>query len=551
MNKNEFIHFLFIPLVIGILGALSAIGFRWLIDLFSNLYQTINIFHNNSFLLLIIPFLFWLSHFLITKLSINPSNVTLDNIAKKISILRGNFSILKGFLMLFLTSLNIGFGIPLGREAPIAKLGGLLGDILFKYAHINKVNLPIYLGASVSSAIAATFNAPLAGIILGLEIIIGKINTYIIIPMIVACATSTLLASEFLGNYRAFYVPHMQYSDKYLYIVPFEGILFAFITLGMFIFFDLFRELRVLLRHQWEKIIIFNGLIVAIFLYLVPQSKGVGYEYVTALFTSNSLNAEHIFLILIVKFIVVVISLSSGLFGGLMSPSIFIGAFGGYLFGDILFFNNIDPRIMALIGTVAMLGGMSRAPLRSSIIIVELTQSYQLLIPSLIAASISSFIVAKFEPGSYFRRSLVQKGIDLQNPKVMLFIQNIDFSKYFKYVKPIKDDVFVSKLFHIFRKRHIRYVPVVDNNNKLIGVVSVRDLRKRFFNKKHKLIKNIMSKKPIVFSESSSVNEIIKVLGLMNSTVVPYIDKNGKYIAMIDLNKLIKDIAMQDRYKII
>ena len=548
MKKDELIHFLIIPLIIGMLGSLSALGFRWLIKLFSTIYTQINFLHSDAFILIAMPILFGFSYFLITKFLIHPTNVTLDNIAKKISILNGSFSKLKGFLILFLTSLNIGFGLPLGREAPIAKLGGLFGDMFLKFFHIDKINLPIYLGATVSSAIAATFNAPLAGIILGLEIIIGKINTYIIIPMIVACATATMIAREFLGDYVAFWVPQMEFKNIYFYIVPIEGISFAILVILMFYFFEIFRELRVRFRHSWHKIIIVNGLVVGIFIYLIPEVKGVGYEYISALFRDEFM-FDDIFLILLIKFIVVVISIGSGLFGGLMSPSIFIGAFGGYFIGDIFFHFNADPRVLALLGSISMLSGISRAPLRSSIIVIELTQSYQMLIPSLVIASITSFIVAKFEPGSYFKRTLVQKGIDIDNQKVMNFIKNIDFTKYFKIVTPVKQKQFVSKVYKIFRTEHIRYLPVVDDNNILIGIVSVRDLRKRFFNKKYKNISDIMSKNPILFKSNANINEIIKVIGIMNATTIPYVDEDGKYIAMVDLNRLIKDISMIDRYK--
>lgn len=550
MKKEEFLHFLFIPVVIGILGGFSAILFRWLINFFETVYNKIDIFHSPYLYLFTMPLVFWFSHFLIHKLLINTTNVTLDNIAKKISIMRGNFSILKGFLVLFLTSLNIGFGVPVGREAPIAKLGGLFGEVFLMFVKTSKVNMPIYLGAAVSSAIAATFNAPLAGIILGIEIILGKINTYIIIPMIVACSTATLMAREYLGDYTAFFVPHLEFRDVYFYIVPVEGVFFAFLALIMAYFFDLFREMRIRFKHKWDKIVILNGFIVGLLIVAVPETMGVGYNYVTALF-QDSFTFTQVFSITVIKFVAVIIAIGSGLFGGLMSPSIFIGAFGGYFLGDLFIHFNVDPKVLALVGSVAMLSGISRAPLRSSIIIIELTHSYQLLIPSLIAASITSFIVAKFEPGSYFKRSLIQKGIDIENQKVLRFLKNLKFEKYLLDVPPVSENMKISKVKTLFKKHHIRYLPVVNDSNVLVGVLSVRDLRKSYFKSKNATVRDLMSKHPIILHKDASMDEIIKTIGLLTASNVPYVDQEGKYIGMLDLNKLFKDISMVDRYKLI
>jgi CIC family chloride channel protein len=550
MKKDEFLHFVFIPLVIGLLGGFSAILFRWLINFFENIYTKIDFLHNNILYLISMPLIFYFSYILVTKLLFNTSNVTLDNIAKKISIHRGNFSILKGFLVLFLTSLNIGFGVPLGREAPIAKLGGLFGEVFLKLLNLSKINIPIYLAASVSAAIAATFNAPLGGIILGIEIIIGKINTYIVIPMIVSSATATMFAEEFLGDYIAFYVPHLEFSDKYFYIVPIEGVLFAFLAVLIFNFLNMFRELKVALRHQWSKVVIFNGILVGLLIYLVPQSMGVGYEHITLLY-QDVFSESQVFSITIVKIIVVIISLGSGLFGGLMSPSIFIGTFGGYFIGSFFSSFGIDPKVSALIGSIAMLSAMSRAPLRSTVLIVELTHSYQMLIPSLIVGSISSFIVAKFEPGGYFKRSLIQKGIDIENPRVVKFIEHLNFKKYYKELPTLKEETNAYEAFRIFKKSHSRYLAVVDDNGYLKGVVSVRDFRKHYFKKKKVTVSEIMSKHPIVFKENSKIEEIVKILGLLTSSYIPLVSKDNKYITMIDMNKIFKDISMHDRYKIL
>ena len=456
-------------------------------------------------------------------------------------LLLGHFSALKGFIVLILTSFSIGFGVPVGREAPIAKLGGLTSEIFLKLIKTPRINLPIYLSAGVSSAIAATFNAPIAGVIFGLEMIMGKINSYILIPLIMASSTSTLISREFIGNFTAFYVPHLSYNNDYLFYVPVEGVFFGFLSLVFLFSLKQFRFLKYKYQHQWSNIIIFLGFFVGILIFITPQIKGVGYNYIENIF-NNQYTQNDIFFIMINKFLSVIISIGSGLFGGILSPSIFIGAFGGYFFGD--FFHSLDPRVFALIGTAAMLSGTTKAPLRSAVIIVELTHSYQLILPILVATAISNYIISLFEKGYYFKRALIQKGIDTDNEKIMNCFCVTNIKKYIIKTSFLKPEMPINKAIKILKKEHIPILPVLENN-KLIGIVSLRDIRKKhFFKKKHLKVKDVMSKNPFFISENSHQKEIFKGISIFNTRYIPFVDNDKNYIGMIDLNKFLKEISI-------
>ena len=457
-------------------------------------------------------------------------------------LMSGNFSLLKGFIVLGLTSFSIGFGVPVGREAPIAKLGGLASEIFLKLTKVSKINLPIYLSAGVSSAIAATFNAPIAGIILGIEMIMGKLNSYILIPLIIACSASTLISIELIGNFTAFYVPPLTYNNDYLFYVPIEGIFFGILSLIFLFSLKEFRFLRFKYQNKWSEIIIFLGFVVGFLIFLTPQIKGVGYNYIENIF-HHQYSYSDIFFITLNKFISVIISIGSGLFGGVLSPSIFIGAFGGYYFGH--FFPSLDPRVFALVGTAAMLSGVTKAPLRSSVIIVELTHSYQLVLPILVASAITNYIISHFEEGYYFKRAMIQKGIDIDNEKIL---KNFTISKLKKYIiktPTLNQNMHIKKALKVFKKEHISYLPVLENN-KLIGIISLRDIRKKhFFKKKHLKVKDIMSKHPFYLHENSSQKDIFKGITILNVNFIPFVDEKGNFIGMIDINKFLKDISIK------
>ena len=546
MIVEEFLHFFIIPVILGVIGGLSAFLFRLFIKFFSSIYISLDVFHSAYFYLLTMPIVFYISHFLITRLLRNQSNVTIDEIAKKISLMSGKFSFFKGYLVLVLTSISLGFGVPIGREGPIAKLGGLLSEVFLLAIKVQRINLSIYLSAGVSAAIAATFNAPIAGIIFGIEIIIGKINSYIIIPLVVSCATATLISRELIGNFTAFYVPHLVYDDKYLLYVPIGALFFSVVSIVLSFSLKKFRLLRVKYRKNWHFVVVLLGFIVGLLIVLTPQIRGVGYEYVSGIF-EGKYSGQDALLIMLSKLLGVILSIGSGVFGGLMSPTIFVGAFGGYWFGGELVQYGIDPKVFALIGSAAMLSGISRAPLRSSVIITELTHSYQLLLPILITSSITAYILSKMESGSYFKRSLIQKGIDIENDSVREYLKNCNLSKFVENIEPLNPQYTIKEIIRVFKKQHVRYLPVVKENI-LVGIVSLRDVRKRhLFHRKKLKAKDIMSSNPFYITKSHSQEDIFKALSILNVSHVPFVSENGVYEGVLDMDKLMKELTFTQK----
>ncbi len=489
------------------------------------------------------PAVFLISYYIIKFFPINPANVSIDEIAKKISLAMGHFSPLKGLVVLIVTSISLGFGVPVGREGPIAKLGGVGSEIFLKLINVERLNLPIYLSAGVSSAIAATFNAPLAGIIFGIEIIIGKINSYILIPLIVSTFTATLISREFIGNFAAFYVPTLSYNNTYLFFAPLEALFFGILALIFLISIKKFKHLKETYAKEWWKVVILLGVAVAILIIIKPEIRGVGYNFVGEIF-SDKYSFFNAFFIMLFKFIATILSLGSGLFGGILSPSIFIGAFGGYFFGDFFHFLGLDPRVFALIGTAAMLSGVTKSPLRSSVIIIELTHSYQFILPILLTSAITNYIISLKEPGSYFKRALLQRGIDIDYENIINHFNIDNLKKYIISIPPINPNDNIKTIKNRFKKENINYIPVTEEN-KLIGIISLRDLRKRrFLRKKEIKAKDIMGKNPFSITQTSSQEEIFKAFSILNSGYIPFTDKNKNYKGMIDLNQFLRDISI-------
>jgi CIC family chloride channel protein len=284
----QIFHFFLFPLFLGIFGGLSAVFFRKLISWSSDFKLFLSGYWGKNFFL-IIPLIFLLTYFVGSKLLVSPQNVTIDEIAKRIALERGGFNIRKAFLVLGFTSFNIGMGLPVGREGPIAKLGGVISELFSKLFKVDKVHLPIYLTCGVVSALSATFNAPVAAVLFGAEVILGKLSSYFLIPLLVSSATGTLVARHFLGDFRAFSLPHLSYSNSMLPYFPLVSLVSAVTVLFFTTSLKFLERLRFLLKEIWLLPVLIFSLLTTFLLYFFPQAQGVGYRDLTLLFYNKYL----------------------------------------------------------------------------------------------------------------------------------------------------------------------------------------------------------------------------------------------------------------------
>ena len=542
MLRRDFVHFFLIPPIIGLIGGISAVAFRFLIFESESLFKSLSFNNEKLAYIFAIPIIFLISHLLSKVLFIDASNVTIDSVARRILIEKGGFNPKKGLFVLLLTSFNIGFGVPVGREGPIAKLGGVLSGLFCKLLKFERINLPIYLTCGVSSALSATFNAPIASIIFGLEIILGKVNTYVLIPLIVSCGTASFFARHFLGDFTAFDVPELACSDEAMLLLPVAGIFFSIFPFVFTLLLDYFEIVHFKLRRHWGFFVLIFGAVVGVTVSAFPEIAGVGYESVEKLFfgeiTHNTL------LIAIAKLFCLILSFGSGVFGGVLAPSIFIGAFSGYWLGEMFnHFIRIDPRVIALVGTAAILSGTSRAPFRSSIIIMELTHSYQLILPILLTSTVTAFTISTIKEHAYFSRSLLHKGIDISDKRFLKAIENVRVDSLTDYIKPIGENMTISLAIKKLLSSPTRYLPVV-KGEKLVGIFSLRDLRFAAL-RGHVKVKDVMTENPFAVPSDATGKDIIRAISLLDVNFIPVVGRDGKYLGMLNVDKFMKVVSTE------
>ncbi len=315
-------------------------------------------------------------------------------------------------------AVSLGSGASAGREGPVVHLGATLASALedfFKLPHAARRTL---LGSGVAAAVAASFNAPIAGVLFAHEVILAHYAARAYVPIVISSVAATLIARVHLGDYPAFTIPPYQITSYWEF--PAFGLLgltcAAVAILFQFALMGTDRVARSIDLPVWSQPVI-GGLMVGAIAIWLPQVLGVGYDT-----TDAALNRDLPLLLLlalvVAKTAATAITLASRFGGGIFSPSLYVGAMTGGAFGLIA--SHAFPEMASSHGLYAILGmgavaaAVLGAPISTVLIVFELTADYGMTIALLLAVSIAWGITQAVHGQSYFHWQLNSRGLFLQ-----------------------------------------------------------------------------------------------------------------------------------------
>ncbi len=543
---NNFIKLFVIPTIVGLVGGLSAILMRELIKYSTLSASLFDFLHNKSYFYLItIPFLFLFSSFIINRFMKSTSNPTIDSVAKAIILKKGKLDYRKGIASVVLTAVNIGFGVPVGREGPIAKLGGSLNSFLLNVVKIEGANVPLLVSCGVSSALAATFNAPIAAIIFGLEIILGRLSFSVIIPLSVASAVGTIISREIFGNYPAFFLPKLSYTYLIFLFIPIFSFMFALLVYSFEAVYGFVENIYKRFKFSFYLKAVVGGFVVGGLLYFYPDAASLGYDKVGKLFIGGY-SYQDALVLGFVKLITLAVTFASGMFGGVFAPSIFGGAFFGFAIGGFFhqFIPSISPLSVALIGTAATTASVSSAPFRSTLIVVELAQNYHMIVPLIVGSVMTMYFSHLLEEKMHFARSIMQKGFDITNKMYADELKSLKMVNLrdTTVITLNPNDCIHDVIFDLM-KSPSNYFAVVNGNYELVGVLSFRDIR-LLGEFEHTVIqiKDIMTYNPSFLTIDSNGLDVFEFIASIDVGHIPVVKnkETKKYIGMLDVNSFLK-----------
>jgi len=424
-----------VALITGVIVGYAALAFRELIALiqyigFSTLAQdmTATIEALPWWQVLFAPILGGLVVSIILKVFLNggPPHGVADVIQANM-INTGHIKARHGFSSALVAATALGSGAPVGREGPVVHLGATLASLVAKRLKAPPAMARTLLGCGVAAAIAASFNAPLAGVFFALEVVLGSYAIASFAPIVIAAVMGTIITRIHIGDYPAFILPDYQISS--FAEVP------AFLVLGcisagvavMFIRAAFFADdkLALLPMPRWLNPPL-AGLVVGITGLFLPMLLGVGYGA-----TDAALKESYGFLMLIAllgaKIILTALCLGARFGSGVFSPSLFMGAMTGGAFGLIiagLFPESASSHgLYAIVGMGAVSGAVLGAPISTVLIVFELTGDYQITLALMAATATASVISARFLGPSFFKAQFRRRGLDIDEGEARLALR--------------------------------------------------------------------------------------------------------------------------------
>lgn len=439
------------------------------------------------------------------------------------------------------SAICIGSGGSVGREGPIVQIGSSIGSTLGQLLKVNRTNQRTLVGCGAAAGIAATFNAPIAGILFALEILLGDFGFAAFSPVVLSSVTATAISRYYFGDFPAFISPVYELGSLWeLGLFPVLGVISALVAVLFVVTLYKMEDLADYIAIPPILKAALGGLCIGGILLQFPEIMGVGYGAIT-LSLMDKMAWGTMLILIFLKIFATSLTISSGGSGGIFAPSLFIGAMTGGVFGvavHYLFPAVVPtPGIFALIAMGGLVAGTTYAPITAILIIFELTSNYHIILPLMLTCIISTLIASSISPGSIYTMKLLRRGVNLQGGME----QNILKKYKVKDLMQQEPDILyegapLQQVFETFRQKNAPYLHLVDKNGELTGIISFRDLRSVFA---EEYLDNLLIAKDIATTCIETVRDediVLEALHRMaeySISQLPVVGADGKLIGTL------------------
>jgi chloride channel protein, CIC family len=443
------------------------------------------------------------------------------------------------------SSLTVGLGGSAGLESPIVITGAAFGSNYAQRYHLGYKERTLLIGCGVAAGIAAAFNAPIAGVLFAIEVLLVDVSISAFTPIMIAAATGALVSAVVLDesillNFKQQQTFNYHNIPYYILLGVFTGIISVYYSRNFQRTEHFFSRLRL---TPYKKALVGASLLAAI-IFVFPTLFGEGYESIKTLSESdpgqlleNTLFSDfrhsQLALLLFVgaamllKAFATGLTLGSGGNGGNFAPSLFLGSYAGFFFSKSLNLTGLTKLPVSnftMVGMAGILAGLFHAPLTAIFLIAEITGGYDLMIPLLMVSSISYAISKKFEKHSLDVKNLAKKG--------HAFTSNLT----------IAPDENLEQLVDLISHSNQVVFAVVNKDNELLGLVYFNDIREIIFSNfkvKYTQVHEIMSKPAAIVSPTDSMETVMNKFESSKKAFLPVL-KNGKYFGFISKSEALE-----------
>jgi CIC family chloride channel protein len=546
LTRREYIFMIVMGGIAGALGGFGAIGFRKLILSVAQLgWGNITGMEGRDLLSMVVATPFWvrivlpaiggfLVGIIVYYFAKEAKGHGVPEVMEAVALKDGRMRLRVVFAKAFASAICIGSGGSVGREGPIVQIGSAISSALGRLVKMSGERLRILVACGAAAGIAATFNAPMAGALFSIEVILSELAILRFIPILVSSVIATALSRHYLGNFPAFEVPTydlLHYSELFLYLVlgVLAGVIaFIFIRLlyGMEDFFEQWK------LPEFVKPAIGGSIIGCIGIFF-PQVFGVGYESVTQVLRGEMFGFM-LLGILAAKIIATSITLGSGNSGGIFAPSLFMGAFLGGAFGQVIHmlfpYTTASPGAYALVGMGAVVAGTTRAPITAMIIIFEMTSNYRIILPLMFACTIGLVVSARLSKESIYTLKLIRRGVNIYGGKELNILKSLTVSQVMiPEIELVSPSSTLDELFTRMMTSSHHHFFVIGSDNRICGHISPEELRPIL--KDYEAVRcvviasDLMDHNVTVVKAEESLDTVMQLFGKFDLREIPVVEK--------------------------
>ncbi|MBD3217497.1 MAG: chloride channel protein [candidate division Zixibacteria bacterium] len=567
LRMTENLIMIILAIIIGALAGLGAVGIRALIKEISHFFFSgpgtllENMANTPWYLKLMIPALGGLIVGPIIHLFSQEAKGTgVPEVMQSVLLKGGEMRPRVAFIKTIVSTITMGSGGSVGREGPIVQIGASLGSTIAQFFHISTNRMKTLVGCGAAAGIAAAFNAPVAGALFAVEIILMDYAVAKFSPIVISSVMATVISHAFEGDFPAMIVTGEHYLHS-IWDISIYFILGILCGLASFIFIrTLFHFTNI-----WENRIkmppylkpALGGLSIGIIALFFPQIMGVGYDSINLILLSeempymglgsdwiNSLLGNQTFwlmalLLVFIKTFATSMTLGSGSSGGIFAPSLFVGTMLGGAFGYLA--HQILPGETATAGTYALIAmgglvaGTTRAPITAILTVFELTKETSIILPLMITCILSTIMSGKFSTESIYTLKLMMKNINIKEGREIDIMKTLNVRDlYSKNFISFPHDTDFNRIVTTLIAKELPFVSVHHRSTgNYLGIISSHAIKDVMFEKE--TLKDLMIAQDIIENDIPHIHldencaNVVKKMRQSKLDVLPVLEaKNHK-----------------------
>ena len=525
--------FLAISALVGVGVGLGAAALIYLVDWLEEFFLPFAIDQGHPWIFLTVPTGFLFAWFLARRFA---PEVAGDGVPESVAALEVHSGRMRGRvipLKILATAATVGTGGSAGREGPIVQIGAAVGSVISRRFNLGEDQVRSLVAAGAGAGIGAAFNAPIAGMLFALEVILSSFAarhmSAIVIASITAAVTTRTIVGEELalqtGEYRL-----QEFSELILY----AGLALAIVLIGV-LFLNGLGRLDSFLRPRARALgfvrPLVAGLLVAGLIFLEPKLFGTGQSVINSLLAGEVGSSVWWTLILLAigKAVATSLTTTSGASGGAFMPSLFMGAAVGtgfaLLAGEI-WPSPIESGAFAVVGMAAMFAVVGRAPLTAILMVFEVTgaRDYQLILPLMLTATLGTFLAERFHPDSIYSMILDHMGIKVRQTGEVDLLDTIQVGSVMAskpQVCAIGDTLAeVEERLHTTRSHGL---PVLEAD-RLVGIITLSDIARA--GPGQDFVTDAMTHRPVTVVPSTPVSTALERMAVLGVGRLPVVSED-------------------------